>query len=171
MLAFAGLNSGIFKFLLVLHILSAIVGIGAVMLNGLYAAQTQKRPGPSGRAIFEANFYVSQIAEYVIYAVPVFGILLVLASDGAIKFSNTFVWLSLLLFAIALGISHGVMVPGSRRILGLMNEMEQAPPPAGGAPPQVAEISEIGKRLGIGGASLNILATVILFLMIWKPGF
>ena len=58
------------------------------MLNGLYAAQAQKRPGPAGRAVSEANFAVSSIAEKVIYLVPVFGILLVLASDGAIEFSQ-----------------------------------------------------------------------------------
>ena len=48
MLAFGGLNSGIFKALLVLHILSAIFGFGGVVLNGLYAAQSQQRPGPTG---------------------------------------------------------------------------------------------------------------------------
>ena len=42
-------GSGLYKFLLVCHILAAIVGIGAVMLNGLYAAQAQKREGPAGR--------------------------------------------------------------------------------------------------------------------------
>ena len=44
MLAFGGVNSGIYKFLLVLHILTAIVGLGGVMLNGLYAAMSS----PSG---------------------------------------------------------------------------------------------------------------------------
>jgi uncharacterized membrane protein len=170
MLAFGGVNSGIYKFLLVLHILSAIVGLGAVMLNGLYAAQVQRRPGPAGRAVFEANVYVSQIAEYVIYAVAVFGIALIYTSDKVWKFSQTWTWLSLLLYLTAIGISHAVMKPGARRVLALMNEMEQAPPPAGGAPPQVAQVQEVGKRLGIGGATLDIIVVVILFLMIWKPG-
>ncbi len=170
MLAFGGLNSGIYKFLLVLHILSAIVGIGGVILNGLYAAETRKRPGPAGRAVLEANTFVSEIAEYVIYSIPVFGILLVVASDEAWKFSQTWIWLSLVLYAIAIGISHGVMRPGTKRIHELMIEMEQSPPTAGGPPPQVAEIEETGKRLGIGGPALSILAVLILFLMVWKPG-
>src|SRR2546423_3734580 len=170
MLAFGGVNSGIYKFLLVLHILSAIVGLGAVMLNGLYAAQTQKRPGPAGRAVFEANVYVSQIAEYVIYAIPVFGIALIYTSDKAWKFSQTWTWLSLLLYLIAIGITHAVMRSGAKQIVELMTEMEQAPPPAGGAPTQVAQIGEIGKRLGIRGGPLNIIVVVIVFLMIWKPG-
>jgi hypothetical protein len=170
-LAFGGLNSGIFKLLLVLHILSAIVGLGAVMLNGLYAVQSQKRPGPPGRAVSEANFAVSGIAEKVIYLIPVFGILLVLASDSAIKFSNTFVWLSLALFIGALGVSHTVLTPGHRKINALLLEMEQGPPPAGGPPPQVAQIQALGKRQAAAGASLNVVVAVILILMIWKPGW
>jgi uncharacterized membrane protein len=170
MLAFGGVNSGIYKFLLVLHILSAIVGLGAVMLNGLYGAQTRKRPGPTGRAVLEANVFVSEIATYVIYSIAVFGILLVVASDETWKFSQTWLWLSLLLFAIAIGISHTVMRPGTQRIHELMLEMEAGPPPAGGPPPQVAQIQEIGKRLGIGGPVLDIIVLVILFLMVWKPG-
>ena len=31
-----GINSGIYKLVLVLHILTAIVGFGAVLLNGIY---------------------------------------------------------------------------------------------------------------------------------------
>jgi len=170
-LAFGGLNSGIFKVLLVLHILSAIVGLGAVMLNGLYAAQSQKRPGPEGRAVSEANEAVSNIAEKVIYLIPVFGILLVLASDSAIKFSNTFVWLSLVLFIAALGVSHSVLVPGQRKINALLLEMEQGPPPAGGPPPQLVQIQALGKRQAAAGASLNVVVAVILILMIWKPGW
>jgi hypothetical protein len=171
LLAFGGLSSGIFKALLVLHILTAIVGLGAVMLNGLYAAQSQKRPGPAGRAVSEANEAVSNIAEKVIYLIPVFGILLVLASDSAIKFSTTFVWLSLVLFIGALGVSHAVLIPGHRKINELLLEMEQGPPPAAGPPPQLAEIQALGKRQAAAGASLNVVVAVILILMIWKPGW
>jgi uncharacterized membrane protein len=170
MLAFGGVNSGIYKFLLVVHILSAIVGLGAVMLNGLYAAQTRKRPGPTGRAVLEANLFVSEVAAYVIYAIAVFGILLVVASDEAWKFSQTWLWLSLLLYVVAIGISHAVMRPGTKRIQELMIEMEQGPPPAGGSPRQVAQIQEIGTRLEIGGPMLSLIVVLILFLMVWKPG-
>src|SRR5437870_3805140 len=116
MLAFGGVNSGIYKFLLVLHILSAIVGLGAVMLNGLYAAQTRQRPGPAGRAVLEANAFVSAIATYFIYALAVFGIALIYTSDKAWKFSQTWTWLALLLYLIAVGIAHAVLTPGARRI-------------------------------------------------------
>jgi hypothetical protein len=168
-IAFGGTNSGIFKVLLVLHILSAIVGLGAVMLNGLYAAQAAKRPGPPGRAVSEANLAVSRIAEKVIYLIPVFGILLVLASDKGVEFNDTFVWVSLLLFIAALGVSHSVLFPGHKKINALMLEMEQGPPPAAGPPPQVAQIEAIGKRQAAAGASLDVVAALILVLMIWQP--
>ena len=68
-----GLDGTLYKTLLVLHIMAAIVGFGAVFLNGLYAAETKKRQGPSGRAVLEANIAVSSVAEKLIYAVPLLG--------------------------------------------------------------------------------------------------
>ena len=169
MLAYEGGFSAIFKVFLVAHVLCAIVGLGAVMLNGIYAAQGQKRPGPPGRAISEANFAVSNVAEKFIYLIPVFGILLVLTSHGALHFGDTFVWLALALFIAALGVSHSVLIPGHKKINGLLLEMEQGPPPAGGPPPQLAQIQTLGKRQAAAGASLNVVVAVILVLMIWQP--
>lgn len=170
MLAYQFGFSSLFKIILVLHVLSAIVGLGGVILNGVYAAQAQKRPGPEGRAVSEANFAVSDIAEKVIYLIPVFGILLVLTSEGAFEFSNTFVWLSLLLFTGALGISHSVLIPGHKKINALLLEMEQGPPPAGGPPPQVAAIQALGKKQATASMVLDLILVVILALMIWQPG-
>ena len=100
MLALGGTDTGIYKLLArCATSSSAIVGLGAVMLNGIYAAQAQKRQGPPGRAVSEANFFVSNIGEYFIYLIPVFGILLVIFSDKAWKFSTGFVWMALVLFA------------------------------------------------------------------------
>jgi hypothetical protein len=42
--------------------------------------------------------------------------------------------------------------------------------PAGGPPPQVAQLEAHGKKLGTFGPVLNIIAVVIIGLMIWKPG-
>ena len=163
-------QSGLYRTLLVLHILSAIVGLGAVMLNGLYASQAMKRQGPTGRAVSEANFAVSSIGEKFIYAIPVFGILLVLASDKAWKFSQAWVWLALLLYVVAIGISHSILIPGHKKINALLAEMEQGAPPVGGPPPQVAQIQVLGKRQAAAGATLNVFVVIFLVLMIWKPG-
>ena len=41
----ADTNSGTYKFVLVLHLLSAIVGFGAVFLNAIYGQQARGRKG------------------------------------------------------------------------------------------------------------------------------
>jgi uncharacterized membrane protein len=162
--------SGYYNVLLVLHILTAIIGLGSVMLNGIYAAQAQKRPGPGGRAVSEANFFVSNVGEKFIYAIPIFGILLVLASHKAWTFGQTWIWLALVLYVIAIGISHAVLIPGHKRINALLAEMEQGPPPAGGPPAQTVELQAIGKKMAGAGTALDIFVVVFLILMVWKPG-
>jgi uncharacterized membrane protein len=165
----ANTNSGIYKTLLVLHILSAIVGLGAVMLNGIYASQAARRQGSGRRAVSEANFVVSSIGEYFIYAIPVFGILLVLASDKAWKFSQTWIWLALVVYAVAIGISHAILIPGHKRMNALFAEMEDGPAAAADSP-QALEVDAIGKRMAVAGAILDIAVVIFLILMIWKPG-
>jgi len=164
-------NSGAYGLVLVLHILCSIAGFGAVVLNGLYAREIQKRPGREGTAVYEANFTVSQVGEYFIYAVAILGILLVLM--GKAGWGDMFVWLSLLIYVVALGLSHGVMVPTQKRMGVLMRELGDGPPPGEGGtqgpPPQVAELEQLGKRAGAVGATLNLLLTSIVFLMVWKP--
>ena len=166
----ANTNSGLYKTLLVLHILCAIVGLGSVMLNGLYASQAARREGAPGRAVSEANFFVSSIGEYFIYGIPVFGILMVLASDKAYKFSQTWIWLALVLYVIAIGLSHAILIPGHKRVNALLAEMETTPATAGGPPAQAAELEALGKRMAAAGATLNVFVVVFLVLMVWRPG-
>ena len=71
------------------HPSAVIVGFGGVQLNGLYAQQSQQRPGREGVAINQAVFVVSKVAEIFIYLVFVFGVLLVLMSENdLISFSD-----------------------------------------------------------------------------------
>ncbi len=165
-----GPGSDLYQVFLLLHILVAIVGFGGVLLNGLYAVQAQRRPGPQGRAVSEANYRVSMVAEKFIYAVPITGVALVLASDDAWQWGDTWIWLSLVLYVLSLGVSHAVLMPNHRKINGLLLEMEQAGPPADGPPPQVAVIERLGKQQGLTSAVLDVALVVILVLMIWKPG-
>lgn len=169
-----GTQTTLYKIVLILHILVVIVGIGTVFLNGLYGAEAKKRPGPGGLAIAQANFRVSMVAEYFIYAVFVLGIALVLLSDGQWRFSQTWVWASIVAFVVSLGVSHGVLLPKVRRMNALMEEMATAGPPPGGAaagpPPQVGMIETLGKQVGAASGVLHLMTLVLLFLMVFKPG-
>jgi uncharacterized membrane protein len=165
---------GLYKFALALHIVCAVVGFGAVALNGIYAQQIKSRL-QSGRvaeglAIHEANLTVSTIGEYFIYAVFILGFAVLGLSDSVWKFSQTWVWISVVLYVIAIGLSHAVMFPGAKRMRVLMQEMVAGPPPTGGPPPQVTEMQAVGQRMGTVGAILDLILVVIIFLMVWKPG-
>jgi uncharacterized membrane protein len=167
-------NSGLYKLLLVCHLMAAIVGFGAVYLNGIYGAESKKRKGVDGLAVLQANHRVSNVGEKFIYAVPVFGILLVMASGhNGWKFSQTWIWLSLVLYVIGIGVSHGVMLPTVKKMEATMEELNAGAAPAGaggGAPPQVAVMEALGKRLAVGGSFLNVLVVVFVAIMVWKPG-
>ena len=119
-----------------LHILTVIIGLGTVFLNAIYGAQAKSRRGPDGLAIAQANLKVTEIAQYFIYAIPIFGIALVFMSktDGIdiYKFDQTWIWLSLVLYIVALGLSHGLLLPAVKRMQVLMGEVIAAGPPAGG---------------------------------------
>ena len=163
-------GDNLYDVVLVAHIFCAIVGFGAVYLNALYGKEVQKRPGPEGIAVFDANHRVSKVGEYFIYAVFVLGLALVGLSDPVWKFSQTWVWLAIVLYLVSLGISHGVLFPALKRMRVLMGEMVAAGPPQGGPPPQVTEMQALGKRVGAAGATLDVMVVVILVLMVFKPG-
>jgi uncharacterized membrane protein len=174
MVTLATINGGFYKFFLVLHILCAIIGFGAVFLNGIYGQQMKVRMqsgrGAEALGIYEANLTVSKIGEYFIYAVFIFGFALLGLSDSAWKFSQTWIWLSVVLYVIGIGLSHGVLMPTVKRMGALMREMLEGPPPVGGPPPQAIEMEALGQKLGVVGPVLNLIVIVILFLMVWKPG-
>jgi uncharacterized membrane protein len=147
-----------------------IVGLGTVFLNGLYGAQANARRGPEGFAIAQANLKVTNVAQWFIYAIPIFGIALVFMSDDIIEFDQTWIWLSLVLYVVALGISHGLLFPAVKRMHVLMAEMINGPPPAAGPPLQAAEMERLGKRVAAAGLVLNLLVVVLIVLMVVKPG-
>ena len=166
----AAYGSDAYKIVLVLHILCAIVGFGAVFLNGIYGAQAKARRGPEGLAISQANFLVSEIGQYFIYAVFLLGIVLVLIGDNLFDFGQTWIWLAMLLFLSSLAVSHLMLRPRVKRMQALMEEVIAGPPPAGGPPPQVAEMEQLGKQIGMIAPALQVALVVILFLMVFKPG-
>jgi hypothetical protein len=169
-----GTNSGIYKFVFVLHLLAVIIGFGSVVLGGVFGAKAKARGGREGVAVGEVTYEVGrQWSEWFIYAVPIFGILLVLLSDDEIKFSEPWISWSFLLYLVGIGITHAVHLPNIRRINQLAAELASGAPAGGGTggpPPQVAELDARGKRAAAVGAVLNLLLVAVVFLMVWQPG-
>lgn len=166
-----GPGSTPYNIVLLLHILAAIIGFGGVILNGVYAARARQLPPEQNLAVMEVNSFVSmKVAEIFIYLVPIFGLGLVSMSKGAYRWGDLWVWLSIVLYVLSLGVSHGLLMPTVKRMLNLQRELVAAGPPIGGPPPQVAQLEAMGKRVGGASMLLNTSLVVILVLMIWKPG-
>src|ERR671920_681000 len=147
-----GLNSGIYKFLLVLHLIAVVVGFGGVFLNGVYAARAKRAGGREGVAILEANTFVSdRVAELFIYAVPILGILLIVTSDEVWKFDQKWVSFSFLLYLVGLGLVHALLRPAVKRFNALNAQPAGAGTMAGGPPPEVAEVEGLEKRIAAIG--------------------
>ena len=157
----AEIGSGLYNFFLFLHLIAVVVGFGGVLLNGLYGAQAKKRPGPGGLAIAEANYFVtSKVAEKAIYLIPLFGFALVGVSDSAWEFSQTWIVLSLVLYAIGLANAQFILAPTAAKMIDMMRA----------GPPDPAQMEAAGKRLAAAGSFGHLLFAAIMVMMIWKPG-
>jgi len=66
-------RNGVYDFFLLLHIVCAIIGFGAVFLNGLYAQEIKKRPGPEGVVVLALAKMCNLICEMVAGGPPVGG--------------------------------------------------------------------------------------------------
>lgn len=167
----AAYGSDAYNIVKVLHVLCAIVGFGAVTLNGLYGAQAKARGGAEAAAIGQAVYRVSIVGEYFIYAVFVLGIALVAMGNNLFDFGQTWVWLSMVLYITGLGLSHGVLRPRVRRMNALLVELAGSPGSGGtGPPPQAAELEALAKQVAATEMVLNLLLVVILVFMVFKPG-
>ena len=170
-----GSGSGPYKFVLVLHLVAAIVGFGGTTIAGIYGAKAAARRDREGVVIAETTYDVTQNwASWFVYAVPVLGILLILLSEDVWKFSQAWISLSFFFYIVALGILHAAHLPNIRRMNALGAELVGGSPAGGaggGPPPQVSELERRGRLAGLLGAVLNIMWVVIVVLMVWKPGF
>lgn len=185
-----GVDSGAYDTVLVLHVMCVIIGFGGVFLNGIYGAESKRRGGSEGLAVFEATERVGKIAEFFILAVPVFGIALILMSHSQWRFSQAWVIAALVIYSGALALSFGVHLPNLRRMGGLMKELvamaEGRPHVAGGSVPvddphaaeaigagppmQVMQLQRCGQLAGICGGALDLAIIAVVILMVWKPG-
>lgn len=162
-------GSGLYQAVLVLHIVAVIFGFGPLVLGGLYDTQSSKRGRSHAAAVGEVQFAVVKIAEKIVYLVFVLGVLLVLFKGGT-EFSDFWVSLAMLSYIVALGISHGVLIPNERRLNVLRRELADLDGQQLSAPPeQEIELADRTKRSAAMGAVLDLVLVFIVYLMVVKP--
>ncbi len=159
-----GPDGDAYKVVLVLHLLTAIVGFGGVVVTGFFGAQAAARRGPEGAAIGAAVEKGYSFSEWFIYLVPVLGIVLVLMSEDVFTFSQAWISLSFILYIVAIGIYHGLHRPTVRRLNAVLRET------AGGSQATAGDLDALGRRAGVVGGILNLITVAVVVVMVFKPG-
>jgi hypothetical protein len=144
-----------------LHVLSAVVGFGAIFVTGVYAGRARRRASESVRRYFRPG---PNWAARAVYVVPVLGVVLVETSHGADRFAQLWVWVSVLLWVLAAGLSQAIVWPGEARIQQLVANS----PPAGTGARQV-ELDRACRRVERAAVAIDLVFVSTLVLMVTKP--
>lgn len=166
-----GLQGGLYRLLLLLHILCATVGFGAVVFNGLYRQRARQQGGEAELILLEENDYITRVAEYLIYGVLVFGLLTSLTSQNYWELSQSWLSAAMLLYIIELGLLHGVVHRTERDYHALLRQVNGGGAAAAeGGDKDVTELERMEKRIRLGWVGFDVIFLVILYLMVLTPG-
>ena len=160
-----------FAFLLSVHILAAIIGLGPTFSFAFLGILSERQP-VAARALQEAILVIS--TRLVIPLVVILGL------SGVLLISNTHVdlstnpWLGagIILYVLMLAAAIFYQVPVQKKILARLGPgggpgVGPGVGPGGMADPQVRKLAN-GQR--IVGIAMGLAIVVTAVLMIWKPG-
>lgn len=160
-----GLESVLYRIILLLHIATAIVGFGGMIAHSAYHARAFKGPAGLARNVLGTTGQVGKIAEYAIYAVLPLGIVLVAVSDSTFSMGDPWVSASFLVWILLVGALHGAVRPAVKTLTQRAEALD-----ADTILETDADAKGAAGKLMIGEAASQLLVVVALFLMIWKPG-
>jgi hypothetical protein len=167
-------RSPAYDIVLLAHVLSALVGFGAVVVAGGYALAL-RHAGPGGEAV--RRYYRPGInwGGRVLFLVPVLGVALIAMSHGRWGYSDGWVGLGLVLWAAAATVAEMALWPTERRLQQLVAALPtgaRSPEPGTPEPPgptQEAELQALCLRAVLLAALLFVVAVVATVVMVAKP--
>ena len=154
---------GYFEILLLIHIAGAIIGFGPTYSFAVMGPLSAKLGGPQALGVTKAMVAIEKRLVYPVAWVtqPLTGVLMIFESGrNQDFFDHEWLLISILLYVIAFYIAVFVQTP----MLDKMIELAES----GNA--ETSEFGELAKRAKIFGPVLTIALTIIVFLMIAKPG-
>jgi uncharacterized membrane protein len=159
--------SGLFPYLLFLHVLGAIVAFGPTFTFPFIGAMGGGEPQHGNFAIRVSETLAHRLVYPIGITLPITGFAMILVR-GINLADRAYWWLGLaiVLFAIAYGYSFFIQ----SKIVARVIEITSAPPPPGasGPPPELAALVS---RIQRGGMGMTVLLLAIIFLMVVKPTF
>jgi uncharacterized membrane protein len=152
-----------YSIVLILHVVCAVVGFGAVATTGVQAWRARGGlDSPSAESVRRYFKPGVNWAARLLYGVPLFGFLLLALSHGTFDTADGWVTAGLLLWLVAAGVAELVVWPGERDI---QRSLADAPPTGAPGPGLVRTCRHVAA--GAGLLAVVFLAATVL--MVGKP--
>jgi hypothetical protein len=157
----------LFPWLLLLHVLGAVVAFGPTFSFSLIGAMAGREPQHANFATRITHAVTDRLVIPVAVTMAITGVAMILVA-GINLAAAQYRWLGVAIVVYVVVLSYGVLV--QRRTVERLIELTSAPPPAGasGPPP---EVPAVVRRVQLGGMFMGAGIVLILFLMVVKPGF
>jgi hypothetical protein len=148
----------VYEIMLSLHVLFAIFALGPLV----HAATTASRGVRQGDAVATAGagrmLRMYSVASVLVVLVG-FGLMSAEApwsGEAVASFSDTWIWLSALLWLVAIGLVLGLLVPALEKATATIKDGQPA--------------ASLTGRIAATGGAVAIIIAVIVFLMVYQPG-
>jgi uncharacterized membrane protein SirB2 len=157
----------LFPWLLLLHVLGAVVAFGPTFSFSLIGAMAGREPQHANFATRITHAVTDRLVIPVAVTMAITGVAMILVA-GINLAAAQYRWLGVAIVLYVVVLSYGVLV--QRRTVERLIELTSAPPPPGasGPPP---EVPAVVRRVQLGGMFMGAGIILILFLMVVKPGF
>ena len=146
----------LYDVLVALHVVSAVVGFGAVALSGVYGATARHAGGPDEGEEVARYFRSPGRAQWLILLVPFLGAAALGTRPEGADFAAVWVVTAAVLWLAAAVLLLFAVLPAERRIRA-----------AGG---RAGPTADAGRRLMWAAAASDVLFVAALVLMIGQPG-
>jgi len=149
-----------FAFLLSVHILAAIIGLGPTFSFAFLGIMSEKQPA-AARALQETILLIStRLVIPLVVILGLSGVLLIGNTHDNLS-KNPWLGAGIVLYVLVLAVAIFYQVPTQKKILALLG-------PAGGVDqPEVRTLANGQRAVGI---AMGLAVVVTAVLMVWKPG-
>jgi uncharacterized membrane protein len=148
----AAINDTGYNVMLLLHILTALVAFAPGFVNPMLGRQTTALDGLNRQAVIG---YLSMNGRRIygpaLILTGLFGFGLQGMSDSVWEFSQSWLWLAALIWVAMIGLQHALLFPGEKAL--------------------AAGDETAAQRVDTISMVINGLLIVVLYLMVFKPGF
>jgi hypothetical protein len=155
-----------YDLLVILHVLSAVVGFGAVGVSGSYAARARLAVRPREQELLVRYFAPgTNWAERCLLVTPVLGAVVLVVGDRPAA-SQAWPWIGLGCWVVAAGISSSWCWPAERRVQAWLSGSSGAL----GAGDGISSFRDACRAVELASLAISVCFLGAVVVMIWQPG-